>query len=68
MTLAEKDKIYYNVWCCAYRRRYNAKLKKDWELYSREHQTLLMCLKIAKWTTFDSEKPHYLKWKSPNTT
>lgn len=59
--MTEKSKIYHNVWCCAYRRRYNAKLKQDWELYDREHQTLLMCLRITKWTKFDSEKPHYLK-------
>jgi len=56
MNLSEKAKIYYNVWCCAYQRRYTAKCKGDWELYHREHQTLLMCLKIAKWTSFDSEK------------
>ena len=61
MTIPEKAKIYYNVWCCAHRRRYNAKVAGNWELYDREHQTILMCLKIAKWTTFDSEKPHYLK-------
>jgi hypothetical protein len=61
MTLTEKDKIYHNVWCCAYQRRHNAKIKQDWELYNREHQTLLMCLKIAKWTTFDTEKTNYLK-------
>lgn len=56
MTLSEKEKIYYNVWCCAYRRRYEAKVKKDWDLYQREHQTLLMCLKIATWNVFDTEK------------
>jgi len=56
MTLTEKAKIYYNVWCCAYRRRHAAKLKEDWKLYDREHQTVLMCLKIAKWTVFDTEK------------
>ena len=61
MSLSEKDKIYYNVWCCAYRRRYEAKLKQDWELYNREHQTLLMCLKIAKWNQFDTGKTNYLK-------
>lgn len=63
MALSEKSKIYYNVWCCAYRRRYFAKCKGDWELYDREHQTLLMCLRMknAKWTTFDTEKPNYLK-------
>lgn len=61
MGLTEKAQIYHNVWCCAYRRRYNAKLKQDWELYDREHQTVLMCLNIAQWTKFDSEKPHYLK-------
>jgi hypothetical protein len=56
----EKSQIYYNVWCCAYRRRYEAQIKKDWKRYHGEHQTLLMCLKIAKWTTFDSEKPKHL--------
>jgi hypothetical protein len=59
--MTEKDKIYKNVWSCAYRRRYAAKLKQDWELYNREHQTLLMCLKIAKWNQFDTEKRNYLK-------
>jgi hypothetical protein len=56
MTLTEKAKIYKNVWCCAFQRRYAAKVKGDWQLYDREHQTLLMCLKIAKWTVFDTEK------------
>jgi len=34
-------------------------VKKDWELYRREHETILMCLGIAEWTTFDSERPKY---------
>ena len=59
--MTEKDKIFYNVWCCAFQRRYSARLRQDWELYDREHQTLLMCLNIAKWYKFDSEKPQYLK-------
>ena len=52
MQLTEKAKIYKYVWQCAYQRRHNAKLKKDWNLYNREHQTILMCLnmKDAKWT------------------
>jgi hypothetical protein len=60
MTSVEKAKIYYNIWCCAYQRRYDAKCKGDWELYEREHQTILMCLKISKWYSFDTEKPHHL--------
>lgn len=60
MKLTEKDKIYYNVWCCAYRRRYDAMIKGDWDLYDREHSTILMCLRIAKWTQFDTEKTKYL--------
>lgn len=60
MALSEKAKIYYNVWCCAHRRRFKAKLKGDWDLYWREHETLLMCLKMkdAKWTKFDSDKTY----------
>jgi len=63
MAVSEKAKIFKNVWCCAYQRRYAAKLKGDWELYDREHQTLLMCLnmKDAKWWSFDTEKTRYLK-------
>ena len=61
MTLTEKAQIYKNVWTCAYRRRHAAKCEGDWNLYQREHQTLLMCLKIAKWTVFDTEKERYLK-------
>jgi len=60
MTQTEKDKIYFNVWCCAYQRRYQAKLKKDWALYEREHDTVLMCLRIANWYQFDTDLPHYL--------
>jgi len=59
--VTEKDKIFRDVWCCAYQRRYNAMVKKDWELYRREQDTILMCLSIAKWTTFDSEKSKHLK-------
>lgn len=60
MAKSEKEIIYYNVWCCAYQRRYNAKVSGDWDLYDREHQTILMCLKIAKFYQFDSEKPKHL--------
>jgi len=58
MSLSEKAKIYYNVWCCAYRRRYNAKIKGDWNLYNREHETILMCLKMkgARWNKWSGEK------------
>ena len=56
MTLTEKEQIYKNIWTCAYRRRYEAQVKKDWERYYREHETILMCLKIAKWTVFDTDK------------
>ena len=61
MALKEKARIYYNVWCCAYQRRYQAKIKGDWELYDREHETVLMCLnmKDAKWNKFESEKKYY---------
>ena len=58
--MTEKDKIYHNIWCCAFRRRYDAKMKQDWDLYDREHSTLLMCLNIAKWTKFDTESAKFL--------
>ena len=58
MTLSEKAKIYYNVWCYAYKRRYTAKVVNDWELYDREHSTVLMCInmKDAEWVVFDSDR------------
>jgi hypothetical protein len=60
MTLTEKSKIFYNVWCCAYQRRY---LYKGTEREQREHETALMCIKMkdVKWYEFDSEKQQYLK-------
>jgi hypothetical protein len=61
MSLSEKAKIYHNVWSCAYQRRYNAKVSGDWDLYDREHSTILMCLRIVKWNQFDTEKTNYLK-------
>ena len=60
MNLSEKERIYYNVWCCAYQRRHNAKVAHKWDLYDREHSTVLMCLNIAKWTKFDSEQTKIL--------
>jgi hypothetical protein len=58
MYITEKAKIFKNIWSCAFRRRYNAKVKKNWELYYREHETIMMCLKMknARWWTFDTEK------------
>jgi len=58
MTISEKAKIYYNVWCCAYQRRYNAKMQKNWALYDREHETILMCLRMkdAQWYKFDTDQ------------
>lgn len=61
MIPSEKENIYHNVWCCAYQRRYNAKASGNWDLYEREHETVLMCLRIAKWWKFDTDQPHYLK-------
>jgi hypothetical protein len=58
--MTEKEKIYRNVWSCAYQRRYNAKMIQDWDLYDREHSTLLMCLHIAKWSKFDTESNKFL--------
>jgi hypothetical protein len=58
MTLTEKAKIYYNVWCCAYQRR---SMYRGTAREQREHDTILMCLnmKDAQWYQFDSEKPKY---------
>ena len=60
MTLTEKQKIYQNVWCCAFHRRYNAKVSGNWDLYDREHETIRMTLGIAKWSNFDTESKKYL--------
>lgn len=57
MQLTEKAKIYYNVWCCAHKRRF---LYRGTPQEDREHATILMCLKIAKWWSFDSEKTKHL--------
>ena len=56
----EKSKIFFNVWCCAYQRRW---LYRGTPREDREQQTILMCLdmKDVKFYKFDSDKPHYLK-------
>ena len=58
MALSEKAKIYFNIWCCVHKRRHNAKVQNDWNLYWREHETLLMCLsmKDARWIKWSGEK------------
>ena len=60
MTLTEKAKIYYNVWCCSHRRRHNAKIAENWDLYDRENDTLRMCMSIANWWKFDTEGKKFL--------
>ena len=62
MKITEKAKIFKNVWSCSYRRRYDARIKGDWELYDREQETIMMCLnmKDANWYMFDTEKPKHL--------
>ena len=60
MALTEKQKIYQNVWCCAFRRRYDAQVSGKWDLYDREHETIRMTLEIAKWWKFDTEGKKFL--------
>jgi hypothetical protein len=62
--MKEKAKIYHNVWCCAFRRRYDAKVAGNLDRYDREHETILMCLKISKWWKFDTEKTKSFSVKS----
>ena len=58
MTLSEKSKIYFSVWCCAYQRRW---LYHGTPRGEREHETILMCLnmKDVKFYEFDTDKPKY---------
>ena len=55
----EKSKIFFNVWCCAYQRRW---LYRGTPREDREQQTILMCLnmKDVQFYQFDTERPHYL--------
>ena len=57
--MTEKSKIFFNIWSCAYQRRF---LYKGTDRESREHTTVRMCLdmKDVKFYQFDSEKPKYL--------
>ena len=60
MSLTEKQQIYYNVWSCAYQRRYM--YRHDPQRYEGEHSTILMCLQMkdAKWWHFDTEGKKFL--------
>ena len=51
--MTEKDKIFKNVWSCAYQRR---TMYKGTQREYREHDTIMMCLKIAKWWKFEGER------------
>ena len=53
MSLTEKNKIFYNIWCCAYQRRYMYRMT---ERGNREHETVLMCINGWKWWKFDTER------------
>lgn len=55
----EKSKIFFNIWCCAYQRRW---LYRNTPREDREQQTILMCLnmKDVQFYQFDTERPHYL--------
>ena len=57
--MTEKSKIFYNIWCCAYQRRF---LYKGTLRECREHETVRMCLdmKDVKFYQFDSDKPRFL--------
>ena len=58
--MTEKSKMFFNIWCCAYQRRW---LYKGTPREHGEHSTVRMCLdmKDVKFYKFDSEKLHYLK-------
>jgi hypothetical protein len=49
----EKDKIFKNIWCCAYQREF---MYRGTSRGEREWSTVQMCLKIAKWERFEDEK------------
>jgi hypothetical protein len=55
----EKSKIFYNIWCCAYQRRW---LYRGTPREEREHTTIRMCLdmKDVKFYQFDTEKRRYV--------
>ena len=56
--ITEKDKIFKNVWCCAYQREYMYRGTKRGE---RERETVKMCLNIAKWERFQEDRSNIIK-------
>ena len=58
MSLSEKSKIFFSVWCCAYQRRW---LYRGTPREHREHETVRMCLdmKDVKFSEFDTERLRY---------
>jgi len=55
----ERSKIFFNVWKCAYQRRW---LYKGTPREHREHETVRMCLDMSETTfyQFDTHKTRYL--------
>ena len=54
--ITEKDKLYKNIWCCAYQREY---MYRGTPRGEREWQTVQMCLNIGKWYKFEEEKNYH---------
>jgi len=55
----EKSKMFYNIWYCAYQRRF---IYKGTPREHREHETVRMCLDMngVKFYQFDTEKTRYV--------
>lgn len=51
--MTEKDKIFYNVWYCAYQRAHEY---KNTPRGNREWETVKMCLKHAKWWKYEEDR------------
>lgn len=55
--MKQKDKLYKNIWCCAYQRAF---MYRETPRGERERETVQMCLGIAKWEKFEEEKKYFL--------
>jgi hypothetical protein len=49
----KRDKLFKDIWVCAYRRAYEHRKTTRWH---REWETVQMCLNTAKWQIFENDR------------
>lgn len=56
-SIRKKDKMFSDIWVCAYQRAYEYRNTSRW---NGEWTTVQMCLNSAKWQLYESDRRSFL--------